>query len=111
MSVPVKPHHPLTELLAGLLSGIQVVPLKEQTRMKNRAIREAVKWHKDQIKKMTWWINDMERDIWAEKGVCPECHRRLGNLGIDAERIGNFGIHKEDCELGIMLVSFREELK
>ena len=45
MSINVKPHHPLTELLAGLLHGIQTVPLKEQTRMKNRAIREAVKWH------------------------------------------------------------------
>lgn len=100
MSIRVKPHHPLAELLAGLLSGIQTVPLKEQTRMKNTAIREAVKWHKLQIEKMTWWIKDMEENIQTEGGTCPECDQWLDGP-----------THKKDCELGTMLVSFREELQ
>jgi hypothetical protein len=38
-------HHPLAELLARKLSGIESVPPKEQTRMVNRAIRAAVQWY------------------------------------------------------------------
>lgn len=49
----------------------------------------------------------MEKDIQAENGVCPECNRRLGNYSEPYHP----GVHKEDCELGIMLVSFREELR
>ncbi len=43
MNVP--PNHPLAELLATLLLGIEVVPQKEQRKMVTRAIKEAVKWH------------------------------------------------------------------
>lgn len=48
----VKPNHPLKELLAKLLFGIEVVPAKEQRKMVNRACREAVKWHEDQVRMM-----------------------------------------------------------
>ena len=48
----VKPHHPLQELLAQLLFGIETVPPKEQRKMVNKACKEAVKWHKEQIKKL-----------------------------------------------------------
>ena len=52
MGLSVKPHHPLQELLAQLLFGIETVPMKEQRRMVNRACKEAVKWHEAQMKKM-----------------------------------------------------------
>ena len=46
MSITVEPNHPLAELLARKLLGIEGVPAKEQTRMVARAIREATKWAK-----------------------------------------------------------------
>lgn len=49
MSIKVKPHHPLQELLAQLLHGIETVNAKEQRRMVSRACREAVKWHDEQV--------------------------------------------------------------
>lgn len=45
MSLRVKPHHPLQELLAQLLFSIETVPAVEQQRMVNRTCREAVKWY------------------------------------------------------------------
>ena len=42
MSINVKPNHPLAELLAKKLFGIEGVPVKEQTKMVNRAIKAAV---------------------------------------------------------------------
>lgn len=52
MSIRVKSHHPLQELLAKLLFGIEMVPIKEQKRMVSRACREAVKWHETQVAKV-----------------------------------------------------------
>lgn len=96
----VKPNHPLAELLAKLLSGIEVVPpAKEQKRMVNRACMEAVKWHKNEISRMKWWIKDMERDLVTNDGVCPECDQRLGEYAGPYYR----GCHKEDCDLALAL--------
>lgn len=95
----VKSHHPLQELLAQLLFSIETVPPKEQRRMVNRACREAVKWHKVQIKDMQRWINDMERDIQAANGICPECHGRIGNY----IKTYDLGGHLKDCALANML--------
>lgn len=44
MSVTVKPNHPLAEILARKLFGIEGAPQKEQTKMVNRAIKAAVAW-------------------------------------------------------------------
>lgn len=44
----VKGNHPLAEVIAKCLLGIESVPAKEQRRMVNRACKEAVKWYKDQ---------------------------------------------------------------
>ncbi len=49
MSITVKPHHPLQELIAKCLHGIEGVPRDEQRRMVNRVAREAVKWHEAQM--------------------------------------------------------------
>ncbi|MHC4464079.1 MAG: hypothetical protein ACYS30_22015 [Planctomycetota bacterium] len=40
----VEPNHPLAEILAVKLSGIEVVPLKEQRRMVRDTIRAGVIW-------------------------------------------------------------------
>jgi len=40
----VEPNHPLAEILATKLFGIEGVPTKEQTKMVASAIRAAVKW-------------------------------------------------------------------
>ena len=69
--------------------------------MVNRASREAVKWHKAQIEMMQWWVRDMERAIQSYNGVCPHCNRRLGSLGV----------HKEDCDLAIMLMAMDKMLE
>ena len=93
----VKPHHPLQELLAQLLFGIETVPVAERKRMVNFACKEAARWHNKQIEKMKDWIKDMEFDIQFEDGCCPECDNNLGLLGN----------HKDDCELGIMLIEMK----
>lgn len=59
MSISVKPNHPLKELLAKLLFGIETVPMAEQRRMVNRACREAVEWHELQKCK---WIAERAKD-------------------------------------------------
>jgi hypothetical protein len=88
----VKPHHPLTELLAQLLHGIETVDAKEQRRMVNRACREAVKWHEEKMKTFLWWIHDMDTFIRAANGSCPECGNWLG-----------FKNHKKDCEMFLLI--------
>ncbi len=99
----VKSHHPLMELLAKLLFSIETVPAKEQRRMANRACREAVKWHESQVEQMQLWIKDMEKAIRMEDGVCPECDVRLG----DYVEPYHSGVHKEDCDLAIMLAALK----
>jgi len=46
MSINVKPNHPLAELLARKLFGIEGVPQKEQTKMVRAAIKAAVLFYK-----------------------------------------------------------------
>ena len=88
----VKPHHPLQELLAQLLFGIETVPVAERKRMVNFACKEAAKWHNRWIKKMKFWIKEMMADMQLEYCRCPECGNNLDYMG-----------HKDDCELAIML--------
>lgn len=47
--VKVAAHHPLAELLAQLLCGIETVSAKKQKRMVKRACREAAKWHEKAV--------------------------------------------------------------
>jgi len=61
----VKPHHPLAELLATLLHGIEGVPLAEQRRMKMRACREVVKWHKSEVEEMEKEIKLLQESLHA----------------------------------------------
>ena len=103
----VKSHHPLQELLAQLFFSIETVPAKEQRRMVSAACKEAVKWHRNQVNRMQWWIKDMEGDIRKIDGVCPECDRRLG----DYINPYHPGVHKKDCDLGSMIVVMEEELR
>ena len=57
MGLHVQPHHPLQELLAQLLSGIETVPAKEQRRMVNRVCKEAIIWHENHVSKMKSLLN------------------------------------------------------
>ena len=92
MSISVKPHHPLQELLAQLLFGIEAVTPNERKRMVNFACTEATRWYEKRIGQMKSWIKDMESDIRFESGVCPECNRRIG-----------FDKHKSDCGLFLLI--------
>jgi len=49
----VKGNHPLAEILAKKLFSLESVPIKEQHRMLNRAIKAGVEYHKAEIKKFT----------------------------------------------------------
>lgn len=49
----VKPNHPLAEILACKLFGIESVPQKEQTRMVQGAIKAAVEYVKP-IEEKAW---------------------------------------------------------
>lgn len=94
----VKPNHPLAELLAQLLHGIEVVNAPERRRMANRACREATKWHKEQVDRFEWWVYEMEKNLFC---CCPECGRWAhGGLG-----------HKEDCDLFLLVSRIRQKMK
>jgi len=60
MNLQIKPHHPLQELLAKLLFGIETVPVAEQKRMVNRACRAAVKWYDAQNTMTIGYIRSCE---------------------------------------------------
>jgi len=53
MSISVKPHHPLQELLAQLLFNIESVPPREQKRMVNFACKKAAEWHDKKMDQMS----------------------------------------------------------
>jgi hypothetical protein len=89
----VKPHHPLTELLAQLLHGIETVSVQEKRRMVNRACREAVKWHREQVDQLESWICGLEKCWLGQEGVCPEC---------------NDLIHNKDCKLFLFVKKKRD---
>jgi len=65
MSIKVEPNHPLAEILACKLSGIQVVPQKEMAHMVNRAIKAAVEWANGKeaeikrLKEYEWKYNEL----------------------------------------------------
>ncbi|MCP3921694.1 MAG: hypothetical protein GY714_03825 [Desulfobacterales bacterium] len=67
MSITVK-KHPLAEILSKKLFGIETVPVKEQKRMVNRAIKAAVEYHegipvKKELKSMGEQITEMITEI------------------------------------------------
>ncbi len=93
----VKPHHPLMEFLAKLLFGIGTVPFVEQRRMVNRACKEAVKWHEEQVGRFEWWVYDMEKHLMDTNGMCPECGHWIVSAG-----------HASDCDV-LLLVNARKE--
>lgn len=101
----VKPNHPLAELLAQLLFGIETIPAKCQKRAINRACREATKWHKAEVLRVVDWIKDMEKYLVIKDAVCPECDRRLGKYTSSPYHPG---VHKRDCDLAILLGLFEE---
>lgn len=74
------PHHPLVELLASLLYGIETVPRDEQRKMVTRAIREAVKWHDQRVRDLQSHLAD------AEQYVGPP-YRRGSRYKAEAEAI------------------------
>lgn len=41
----VQPNHPLAEIIACKLFGIEIVPDKEKRKMVNRAIKAAINYH------------------------------------------------------------------
>jgi acetyl-CoA carboxylase beta subunit len=98
----VKPHHPLQELLAQLLFGIETVPTVEQRRMVNRACKEAAHWHKAQVKQMKSWLREMEKYVY----VCPECGWSLSVLS-KYNLSSSFDCHSVDCEFAAMLMDMR----
>ena len=59
----VSPHHPLAELLAKKLSGVECVPFREQQRMVQGAIRAAVAWHEERVK-------ELEEYKWKYESLC-----------------------------------------
>ncbi len=72
----IKPHHPLQELLGQLLFGIETIPPKEQRKAVNRACREAVKWHEEQMQLSSYKRDEINRvipDVFI--GKCHSCGR------------------------------------
>ncbi len=93
----VKPNHPLAELIAKLLHGVETIPRKQMKSSHMRACREAAKWHKEQISRFESWVYDMEKHLLATEGMCPECGCWIASTG-----------HASDCDV-LLLVNARKE--
>lgn len=95
----VKPNHPLAELIAKLLHGVETISRKHMKSAHMRACREAAKWHKEQVNRFEWWVSDMEMHLQATKGMCPECGRWLASVD-----------HAEDCDILLLINKKRQKL-
>lgn len=96
----IKPNHPLVELLAKLLHGVETIPRKQMKSFHMRACREAAKWHKEQVDRFEWWVYDMEKHLRATNGTCPECGHRIASAG-----------HAEDCDVLLLVSRLRQKMK
>jgi len=63
MSISVEPDHPLAEILAKKLFGIEGVPIKEQRKMVSRAIKAAVEFHESFKDKATFEITQLIKNL------------------------------------------------
>ncbi len=84
----VKPHHPLAELMAKNLHGIETVHAKEQRRMVSRACKEAAKWHDEQVDNLRALLKQKEWLMRDGLFRCMFCGGCLTDEG-----------HKTNCEL------------
>ncbi len=96
----VKPNHPLAELLAQLLHGVETIPRKQMKSSHMRACREAAKWHKEQVDRLEWWVYDMEKWMSSSGGSCPNCNSWL-----------RFKSHREDCDLFLLVSRIRHKME
>ena len=95
----VKPNHPLSELIAKLLHGVETIPRKQMKSSHMRTCREAAKWHKEQVSRFEWWVYDMEKHVRSTSCVCPECDCWV----VDG--------HEEDCDLFLLVSRIRKKMK
>lgn len=70
----VKGNHPLVEILARKLSGIEGVPPEYQRKMVSTAIKEAIKYHEEQLK-------DYKECRSCQGTPCNNAECRLFSLG------------------------------
>lgn len=98
--VQVKPSHPLAELIAKLLHGVETIPRKQMKSSHMRACREAAKWHGEQVSRFERWVYDMEKHLLATEGMCPECGCWIASTG-----------HKEDCDVFLLVSQTQQKMK
>jgi hypothetical protein len=61
----VRGNHPLAEVIAKKLSGIEMCPVTEQIMMAGRACKAAVAWHKEEVEALEARITELE--VLAER--------------------------------------------
>ena len=66
MSIAVEPNHPLAEILARTLFGIENIPPKAIRRARNNAIKKAVIWARGLEAK----IKELEEYKWMYEDLC-----------------------------------------
>lgn len=77
--------HPLMEVIARKLSGIESVPRKAQARMVLAACRAARKWHEAEIERLQ---EELNRWTGVFAGITPENMRqRMSDLSIANARL------------------------
>lgn len=96
----VKQNHPLAELIAKLLHGVETIPRKLMKSSHMCACREATKWHKEQMSRFEWWVYDMEKHLQATNGMCPECGNWIASAG-----------HEKDCDVFLLVNARKERLR
>lgn len=77
----VKPHHPLAELLAQLLFGIETIPAKQQRRAVNAVCKAAVKYYEDNVKDMKSLLKRVATESMVWEDNVPGCWFCLSEAG------------------------------
>ena len=66
--------HPLMEIIARKLSGIEGVPRTAQARMVSAACHAARKWHEDEIERLRARVAELEAEVEVEEyKICSNC--------------------------------------
>lgn len=103
--ISVNPHHPLAEILGRKLLGIEAVPLKEQGRIVNEAIKAAVKWTLEDLDIIEGYV-DLTELLQAEnkklKEVLEDCKETISYV---KQYVSDIGLSAEDdCNRSLKLI-------
>jgi TolA-binding protein len=95
----VKGNHPLAEVIAKKLFGIESVPPEEQRKMVNRAAKAAVEWHEAKLNSKYWERIREDNSKYKKQIAELEAEVEQGQAAFEEQRNTNADIYKKNEKL------------